>query len=202
MFTINIYLRFALIGVFLVGGIILAFAFGFWYAFPFLLAGLILLVGYIAFGTIQSAGQMVQLQQFDEAEERLNLTMKPAWLYKTNRAFYYILKGSLAMNRKDQDGAEAYLQQARAIDLPTDNEKAMVELQLASIHVNRGKWPAAEVAYRNLKKMKVTEPQLKAQIVEFDKMMQNKGAIKQAKRMSKGGVPLRPGGKRRRPKSR
>ena len=105
MFTINIYLRFALIGVFLVGGMILAFAFGFWYAFPFLLAGIILLAGYIAFGTIQSAGQMLQMQQFDEAEERLNLTIKPDWLYKTNRAFFYILKGSLAMNRKDQDGA-------------------------------------------------------------------------------------------------
>ena len=34
MFTINIYLRFALIFITLVGGVILAFLFGFWYAFP------------------------------------------------------------------------------------------------------------------------------------------------------------------------
>lgn len=202
MLTINIYLRFALIALTLVGGVVLTMAYGFWYAFPFFLVATILLAGYFAFGTIQSAGMLLQQMQFDEAEKRLNLTFFPDWLYKTNRAFFYILKGSIAMQRKDADTAEIYLEKARAIDLPTDNEKAMVELQLASINANKGKWQAAEIAYRNIKKLNVTEPQIKAQIAEFDKVMQNKGAIKQARRMNRGGIPTKPGGKRRRPKMR
>ncbi len=202
MFTINIYLRFALIAICLLGGIGLMLAYGFWYAFPFLLTGIILLAGYIAFGTVNSAGQLVQQMQFVEAEDRLRLTWKPDWLYKTPRAFYYILKGTLAMQRKSQDEAEEYLEKARAIDLPTDNEKAMVELQLASIHANRGRWKQAQVAYHNLKKLNITEPQIKMQVAEFDKVMKNRGSIQQAKRMNKGGIPTKPGGKRRRPKMR
>ncbi len=202
MFTINIYLKFALIALFLLGGTALAFTFGFWYAFPLLLIGIGLLVSYFLLGTIQSAAQMVQTMNFQGAEERLNLTIKPDWLYKTNRAFYYILKGTIAMNDKRNDEAEAYLEKARTIELPSDNEKAMVELQLANIHVSRSKWKQAQLHYRELKKLKVTEPQIKEQIQQFDKVMQNRGSIKQAARMSKGGVPTRPGGKRRRPKMR
>ena len=105
MFTINIYVRFALIALFLVGGVILAFAYGFWYAFPFLLAGVILLVGYFLLGTVQSAAQMIQDQNFEEAEKRLDLTFKPEWLFSTNRAYYNMVKGTLAAFKKDTDSA-------------------------------------------------------------------------------------------------
>jgi len=109
MFTINIYVRFALIGLFLGGGILLTIFQGFWYAFPLLLIGLALLAGYILLGTVQSTAQLVQEQQFEEAEKRLALTIKPGWLYKTNRAFFYMIKGTLAMNRKDHTAAEEWL---------------------------------------------------------------------------------------------
>ncbi len=60
MFTINIYLRFALMALTLGGGILLAFIFGFWYSFPLILVGIILLVGYILLGTVQSSAMMMQ----------------------------------------------------------------------------------------------------------------------------------------------
>ena len=204
MFSINIYLRFALMALGFIGGIVLTAmsGFGFWYAFPFWLLGIIMLVGYIMMGTVQSTSVLIQAMQFDEAEKRLALTAKPDWLYKTYKALYYLLKGSLAMNSKDHEAAELYLEKAQSIELPSDDEKAMVALQLASIHANRGKWQAAMLQHRTLKNLKVKTPQLKEQIAEFDKVMKNRGAIKQAKGMHKGGMPLRPGGKRRRPKMR
>jgi len=202
MFTINIYLKFALIGLCLVGGTILAFTISFWYAFPFLLIGLGLLASYILLGTVQSSAEMVQSMNFVEAEKRMNLTWKPEWLYKTNRAFYYMLKSTLAMNRKDNDEAEQWLAKAQSIELPSDNEKAMVELQLASINANKGKWKAAQMHHRNLKNLNITEPQLKAQVKEFDKVISQRGTIKQATRMNRGKMPIKPGGKRRRPKMR
>jgi len=191
MFLINIYLRLGLIAVCLIGGTALAIAWGFWYAFPFLLTGIILLAGYIAFGTVQSAAQLVQTQQFDEAEKRLNLTLKPNWLYMTNRAFYFMIKGSLAMNSKDMTKAEEYFNKAQSIDLPSDNEKAMVELQLANIHASKNKWNAAKAAFQKIKKLKVTQPELKEQIKMFEKAIAQRGQMKHMHGMKGGGRGMR-----------
>ncbi len=201
MFTINIYLRFALIALNLVGGIILAFVYGFWYAFPFLLIGIALLAGYILLGTVQSTAQLVQETKFAEAEQRIGLTIKPDWLYKTNRAFYYLIQGNLAMQRKDQDKAEEWLLKAQTVELPSDNEKAMVELQLANIQASKNKWTAAKNHFNTLKKLKVTEPMLREQIKQFEKALSNRGSMKQMGGKSQGGMVQR-GGKRRRPKMR
>jgi len=162
--TINIYLRFALIALFLGGGLILAFVYSFWYAFPLILIGLIFVAGYIFLGTVQSTAQLVQEEKFAEAEKRIALTWKPEWLYKTNRAFYYMIQGTLAMGRKDTDAAEKWLTQAQNLDLPSDNEKAMVYLQ-------------------------ITEPMMKEQMKQFEKAITNRGQAKhlQGMRGRKGG---------------
>ncbi|MEL6867974.1 MAG: hypothetical protein AAFP19_26350 [Bacteroidota bacterium] len=186
MFTINIYLRFALIALFMGGGIILAIMYGFWYALPLLLIGLGFIVSYILLGTVQSAAQFIQTMDFEGAEKRLDLTPNPNWLYKTNRAFYYIMKGTISMHRNDQDAAEAWLTKAQAIDLPTENEKAMVELQLANIHATKNRWNKAKLHFNTAKKLKITEPQLKEQLKQFEKVLTNRGQMKHAVGM-KGG---------------
>ena len=178
MFSINIYLKFAIIALCLVGGTILAFAFGFWYAFPFLLIGVLFLAAYFLLGTVQSTAQLVQNAQFDEAEKRLALTANPNWLYKTNRAFYYIMKGTLAMQRQDNDAAEAWLSKAESLELPSDNETAMVALQLANLQATKGKWNAAKIYMQKLKKLKITEPTLKEQVKQFEKAFTNRGQAK------------------------
>ncbi len=186
MFTLNIYLKFALIGLLLLGGTALAFAYGFWYAFPFLLIGVLVLVSYFLLGTVQSAAQLVQTGQLDEAEKRLGLTFKPNWLYRTNRAFYYLMKGTIAMQRKDNNAAEEWLNKAQEIELPTDNEKAMVALQLANIQATKGNWNSAKNHFRKAKACKVTEPQLKEQIKMFEKALTNRGQMKHARTMRGG----------------
>ena len=133
MFTINIYLKFALIAIGFIGGAILTTALGFWYAFPFWIVGIAMLASYIFLGTVQSSAQMVQEQDFEGAEKRLNLTIKPKWLYVTNRAFYYIMKGTLSAQKNDHKTAEDHFNTALALKLPSDNEKAMVLMQLANI---------------------------------------------------------------------
>lgn len=200
MFTINIYLRFALIALFLGGGIALAFLYGFWYSFPLLLIGLILLIGYILFGTIQSAAELMQSADFEKSEQRLNLTLNPKWLYSTNRAYYYMIKGSIAMARKDIDESEKWLRKAKEIDVPTDNEKAMLELQMANIMASRNKWKQAKLHFRNAKKLDVTEPTIKEQLNQFEKALTNRGQMKAAGRMGQSMQPR--SGKRRRPKMR
>lgn len=203
MFTINIYLRFALIAVFLIGGLVAALLpnVGFWWGFPFLLGGIILIVGYLLLGTVQSSAVLLQETKFDEAEKRLNLTFFPRLLYVTNRAYFYILKGTLASAQQKTDEAEVWLKKAQTMKLPTDNEKAMIELQLANIAANKGRWQQAQNAFRTIKTLKVTDANIKEQMKQFEKALQQRGQIKSAG-MGNSNMVMRPGGKRRRPKMR
>ncbi|NJL74925.1 MAG: hypothetical protein HC892_07730 [Saprospiraceae bacterium] len=203
MFGINIYLRFALISLLVLGGLAMSIAWGFWYGFFFILAGLFLFAGYVLLGTIQSAAMILQQTgNVDEVEKRLNLILNPNWLYSINRAFYYMLKGTIASQRKQLDESEEWLLKAQGITMPS-NEKAMIELQLASINTSKGKWKQAEANMRTIKQLKITEPALKQQITEFEKVFAQRGQAKAATKM--GGINpnmVKSGGKRRRPKMR
>ena len=203
MFIIPPYIRFALIAAGVLGGIALWIAFGFWYGFPFLLAGIILFVGYIFLGTVGPAAKAVQVQDFDRGEKLLNLTLKPQWLYSANRAFYYMMRGTIALSRKDLNAAEGYLKQADQIDVPTANEKAMLKLQLAQIEANRKNFPAAKKYLKAARETNVKLPQIVEQMDMLDNALKQSGQVKAAQRMGKQGHQMMSrGGKRRRPKGR
>lgn len=204
MFVINPYLRIALMAVGIIGGIILSIAYGFWYGFPFILAGVILLVGYIFLGTVGSAAKAMQTMDFERSEKLLGLTLNPKWLYATNRAYFYMIKGSVALGQKDMENGEKYLKMAEEIDVPTDNEKAMLQLQLANIAASKSNWKKVDIHYRTIKSLKITDPNVKEQLKEFEKVLANRGQQKAAQRMGGGRARnvMQPGGKRRRPKMR
>lgn len=203
MFKINIYLKFAIIAVTLALGIWLWAAYGIWYGIWFVITGIVFLISYIMLGTIVSAAEMVQLQNFDAAEKKLKLTLTPKLLYPTNRAYYYILKGSFAVNNKDNETGEALFNKALSIKLPSDNEKAMILLQLANINAAKSKWTAAKNYYNETKKLKITEKTLKSQLSQFAKVFANKSAVTQASAMGKDGFKMmQRGSKRKRPKMR
>jgi len=202
MFTINIYLKFALIALGLIGGPLMSYFLGFWYGFPFILVGLGMLASYIFLGTVQSTAQLVEAQDFDAATQRLNLTWKPEWLYATNRAYYYIMKGSIAFQQKDNVNGEMYFKKAQEIDLPSDNERAMIQLQLANVSASKKKWSEAKLYHKELKKLKVTEPQLKGQIEQFNQFMKQQGQMKHMRGGQGGGMMMGGKSKRRRPKMR
>lgn len=188
----------------LIGGPILWATWGWGYGLPLVLIGIAMAASYILLGTVQSAAKLVEAQNFDAAEKRINLTANPGWLYATNRAYYYIMKGSIAFQRKDNEAGEAYFKKAQNIDLPSDNERAMIHLQLANVAASKGRWNEAKRIHRELKDLKVTEPQLKGQIDQFDKAMKNQGQMKHMQRGGKNrGVMMAQGkSKRRRPKMR
>lgn len=203
MININIYWLIGLTIASFVGGIILALTVSFWYALPIFIIGVILLVVYILFGSVNAAAKHIQEGDFAGADKKLALTWKPEWLYVTQRAFYYIMKGSIAMDAKDMVLAESHFDHALQMDLPSDNEKGMVLLQLANINATKGKWNAAKNYYRDIKKLKVTERQIKEQIDQFGKAIANSGQVKAGRVMGTQGAQIMQAGgksKRRRPK--
>lgn len=202
MLVINPYLRFGLIALTLGGGIALWITAGVWYGIWFVIVGLVLLAGYILLGTVSPAAKALQAAEIDKAEKLLKLTLTPKLLYVTNRAYYYMLKGSIAMARKDTEEGEKWLKVAESINVPTDNEKAMLQIQLANIAGSKNKWKQAQIHFRNAKQLKITDANIKEQLKQLEKAFANRGQMKAASRMGKGGGQMRPGGKRRRPKMR
>lgn len=206
MFKINIYLKFALIGVFFFGGIILGLIYGFGYSWILILIGLLVLATYFLLGTIQSAAEKIQLQDFDGAEKMLKLTVFPRLLYVTNRAIFYVIRGSIAMNRQRTKDAEEDFNKALSLKLPSDNETAMVLLQLANMQAMKNNWAAARIHLTKIKKLHVTENLIKQQVDQFEKAFANRGQMNVARSMGKQGMQMMKqggaGGKRRRPKMR
>lgn len=201
MFTINIYLKFALIAIFLGGGILLSFVVSFWYALPLIIIGLLLLASYIFLGTIQSAALLMQKSDFSACEKRLELTFKPDWLYVTNRAYYFLIKGSIAMQRNQSDDAEQWFHKAQALKLPSDNEKAMILIQMINIHLTKNRLTQANNAYRELKKLNVSTDLFKDQIKMIDEVMKQQGRMKMGGQVDQR-MMFRPGGKRKMPRVR
>lgn len=196
---INIFLRFALIAASFIVGMILTFAYGFWYALPFFLVSIVLVAGYILLGTVQSASEMMQSQQIDEAEARLALTKFPNLLYPANKAYYYMLQANIAIMRKDTKKAEMLLKKASEIEMPSANETAVVQLQLANMAAQKGSWPEVNQRIQTIKKLTISEPMIKEQVDQLEKAYRNRGNMRVAQRMGSGGGQ---GSKRRRPKVR
>ena len=203
MFVIPPYLRFALIALGIIGGATLWAAYGFWYGFPFLLAGIILLIGYLILGTVGPAAKALQTQDFNRAEKLLNLTLSPKLLYSANRAFFYMLKGNIALSRRDFDTGEVYFKQAEEIGIPSANESAGLYLQLSQLEANRRRFTAAKQYLKKAKEAKPTMVQIKEQIAQVDALLKQSGQAKAAQRMGRQGHQMmNRGNKRRRPKNR
>lgn len=203
MFVINIYLRFALIVGGILGGIVLWALYGFWYGFPFLLVGIIMLAGYLMLGTILSTNQLLGQQRLDEAEKRLKLTFFPKILLVGYKGVYFMTHGALAMQKKDFNSAEGWLKKSLAVGLPSENEKGAAMLQLVLVAAAKNNFKSAQMQFAELKKLNITEPMLKEQIKEIEKQLkQASQAMNPSMLGMMGGKGFRPGGKRRQPKMR
>ncbi len=204
MFTINIYLRFALIAGGILSGIVLWAVYGFWYGFPFLLVGIILLIGYLMLGTILSTNMLVSQQRLDEAEQRLKLTFFPKLLLVGYKGVYYMTHGGIAMQKRDFATAEIWVKKALEAGLPSDNERGAALMQMVMIAAGKNNIKAAQSHFADLKKLNITEPTLKEQVKEIEKQLKQAGQGMNPSTMAMmgGRNGFRPGGKRRQPKMR
>jgi hypothetical protein len=201
MFLINIYLRFALIVGGILGGAALWASLGFWYGFPFLLVGIVLLLGYLLLGTILSTNQLLAKQQIAEAEARLRLTFFPNILLMGYKGVYHMTQGAIAMQKRDFNTAEKWIKKSLESGLPSDNERGAAMLQLVMIAAAKNNIRGAQNQFAELKKLNVTEGMLKEQIKEVEKQLKQAGQAMNPSMMAmmagRGG--FRPGGKRRQP---
>ncbi len=180
MFIIPIRLRFILIAVGIIGGILVSFLpYGLAWSWMLLIPGIILLVGYFLFGTIPSAAQLMQEGRLDESEARLKQTYKPEWLLKMNRGTYYFIHGAIEVQRKNFDNAEMHMNKALETGMPSDDFTAQIYLFLAQIAASKNKMQQARNQIREAKNLNVSDPQVLAAIKQVETEL---------KRIPKGGM--------------
>ncbi len=199
MFTINIYLRLAAIVASIIIGVVLTMLYGFWYAFPLYLIALVLLAGYLLVGTVQSASQLMQIQDMEGAKKRLNMTIFPKLLFGPGRSAYYMLKGSLAMQGKDYNEAKELFKESENSKYTTDNEKAMIYLQQANLAAVKQNYKEAAMFVKKTDDLKITEPMIKDQVKQFKQAIGKTGQMNMQNRIA---AANRGGSKQGRPRMR
>jgi tetratricopeptide (TPR) repeat protein len=182
LFNIPIKLRFALMAFLLVVGVVLLFVpHGAVWSWLFLVPFVVLLVGYVLFGSLNSTGLALNAGNIDEAERLLSYT-NPKWLFSFNRSTYYYLRGSIAMMKKDLNTCEADFEKALELGLPMDDQTAMVYLNLAYIHYQKGRIPQCQKCVEEIKKLKVNQPLIKEKVKEIEQAIKMQPDMKAAQR--------------------
>jgi hypothetical protein len=85
--------------------------------------------------------------------------------------------------------------------LPSDNEKAMILIQMINIHLTKNRYTQATNAYRELKKLNLSSDMFKDQIKMLDDVMKQQGRMKMTGQMDQR-MMFKPGGKRKMPRMR
>lgn len=183
MIQINIKTQFIIMAVSLVAFLALQFTVGFGWSFIPLIILIAFLVSYILFGTISSTSKLLQAGDAAAAEKNLKLTFKPNWLLKFYRSYYYQLQGFIAIQQKKMEEGEALLIQAREMGLPTDNDKATVALQLASLSFNKRNFQKATTYIREIKSLNVSEPVIMEQVKQMEQAIRAKPSMAQIMQM-------------------
>ncbi len=121
---------------------------------------IILIAGYLLFGTVNGALFLLNSARVDEAESLLAQTYKPEWLFKSHKSYYFFTKGLISLYKVNlDDGSEAlYLKEGeeqllKSLDfgLPRKQERAMAYLNLASIALRKGNKLKTQEYYQGVK---------------------------------------------------
>jgi hypothetical protein len=107
-------------------------------SFGMIVFSLFLIVwGYFKNGTVYSAFQKLRKEDYKGAELALAKTPNPQYLKKSQKAYYHFTKGMIDLNKENLDSAHIELNEALRIGLRTENDQSLVNLNLASIELER-----------------------------------------------------------------
>lgn len=151
--------------VFLLSGIIEGARF-------FIFAALMIVFIHIRYGSITAAIKSMKKNNLKIARKRLNETVKFDWLSPSYKGYYYWIKAYIETGEEDLSNAVNSYEKALEYGLRTNNDTAIVYLQLAMLASIGKKYKAAE---KLLKKAKELNPKqlLIDKISELESILHN-----------------------------
>jgi hypothetical protein len=109
----------------------------------FLAAAALFALGYWRQGTVWLAWRAFVRGDHERMERRLAKVPRPPQLGSGQRAYYELLQGVIRLRRGDLEGARTHFTAAAAGRLRTENDRALVEAQLAEVALELGDASAA-----------------------------------------------------------
>lgn len=165
---IYIRIRYMLMLLFMVVGILLHYKVGIggaWYCYA---ASVLLYLSYYFFGTVGPAFSKLQKGQLQEAEQLINMTRRPDFLLKKHRAYYHFTKGMIALQKKDLAPGEVHLKAALDDGLRNNMDKALVTLNLAHIYYVQKRKKEANIYLEKAKSFETNDLMIREKIKELE----------------------------------
>lgn len=99
-----------------------------------LFGGILQVYGYFRYGTVWLAFQQLGKQNFQEVDKRLFLIKNPQLLSKSQKGFYYMLKGAVDLyHKKNYQSAEENIKKAIEIGVRTTNNICINYIMLSQL---------------------------------------------------------------------
>jgi hypothetical protein len=138
---------------------------------------IVLILGYIFFGTSTGALMMLNLGKVEDAEKLLSQTINPKWLLKSHKAYYFFTKGLISLYKASRNDeaveihlkeGEDFLLNALNYGLSRKQEKAMAYLNLAHVAFRTNNKEKTVFYFENLKKNETGDLRLQKNIEELE----------------------------------
>ena len=167
-------IRFYLILLFLFLGIILHFEQGWSSAWYLYVAALILWITHFLFGNVWAAFGKLKKGKLDDAERLIEQIKRPQYLAKGHRAYYHLVKGMIALQRKAFEEAEAQLTDALAIGLRSGNDNALTALNLAHICFVEKRYADAQAYLQQARSYQSNDLLIKENLEKMEQALQGR----------------------------
>ncbi len=141
--------RLALAVLLFILGAYVTYASGFWPAFIFYLAGVLVTFFHFFIGPITLIQKLVENGEIEEAQSLLNGVKYPQLLYKPVRSAYYMLQSNFATITEDFDKAEDDIRKSMKAGVADPSLEGTAFLQLGMIAMKKGN---TKEAFENLRK--------------------------------------------------
>ncbi len=106
--------------------------------------GIIMLIwGHFKHGTVYLAFRHLKKKNFQKAEQLLSKIKNPELLDKSQKGYFYMSMGFIELHKQNLDEGNQNLTKALEIGLRTENDQALVNLQLAGISYQKGNFQKA-----------------------------------------------------------
>ena len=149
-------------------GILLNIQIGFTPAWYLYATAATLLLTHFLFGTVWTAFSKMRKGKMIEAETLLNQIRRPEWLAKRPKAYYHFIKGVIALQKKDLDNGNLFLNKALDLGLRSETDKALANLNLAHIAYTQKRPLEARKYLENAKACKTDDLMLKENLKKLE----------------------------------
>jgi hypothetical protein len=113
--------------------------------------------GYFKNGTVYLAWRKVRAQDFKTAKRILAQTKYPRLLKKQQRGFYHFTKGLIHLSEMDLENARINLLDALKYGVRTENNRAIIALNLADIEIEEGRMEKARTYLESLTSLRYND---------------------------------------------